>query len=98
MTARQRRVGLLPRTLLAGMLLTAFLRGALTWLQTQYLLRLQTKLAVRMSAEFFWHVLRLPIDFFTQRYRGEIGSRINLNDMVAAVLSQPMGRRRLVAA
>ena len=76
--------------LLAGMLLTAFLRGALTWLQTQYLLRLQTKLAVRMSAEFFWHVLRLPIDFFTQRYRGEIGSRINLNDMVAAVLSQEL--------
>ena len=76
--------------LLGGMLLTAFLRGALTWLQTQYLLRLQTKLAVRMSAEFFWHVLRLPIDFFTQRYRGEIGSRINLNDMVAAVLSQEL--------
>ena len=76
--------------LLIGMLITAVLRGALTWLQTQYLLRLQTKLAVRMSAEFFWHVLRLPIDFFTQRYRGEIGSRINLNDMVAAVISQEL--------
>jgi NHLM bacteriocin system ABC transporter peptidase/ATP-binding protein len=76
--------------LLVGMLITAVLRGALTWLQTQYLLRLQTKLAVRMSAEFFWHVLRLPIDFFTQRYRGEIGSRINLNDMVAAVISQEL--------
>ena len=76
--------------LLIGMLITAILRGALTWLQTQYLLRLQTKLAVRMSAEFFWHVLRLPVDFFTQRYRGEIGSRINLNDMVAAVISQEL--------
>jgi len=76
--------------LLVGMLITAILRGALTWLQTQYLLRMQTKLAVRMSAEFFWHVLRLPIDFFTQRYRGEIGSRISLNDMVAEVLSQEL--------
>lgn len=76
--------------LLIGMLITAVLRGALTWLQMRYLLRLRTKLSIGMSAEFFWHVLRLPVEFFNQRYRGEIGSRIALNDMVAATLSQEL--------
>jgi len=73
--------------ILAGMLFTSALTGVLTWLQSQYLLRLQLKMSTAMSAEFFWHVLRLPIDFFIQRYRGEIGSRLSLNDQVAAFLT-----------
>ena len=76
--------------LLIGMGVTAVLLAALTWLQAHYLLRLRMKLAVTMSAEFLWHVLRLPMNFFTQRYRGEIGSRIGLNDTVAALLSQEL--------
>jgi len=73
--------------LLAGMALTAFLRAALTWLQQYYLLRLETKFALTTSAQFFWHVLRLPIEFFNQRYGGEIGARVGLNDRVAQLLS-----------
>lgn len=76
--------------LLIGMGVTAVLLAALTWFQSQFLLRLRMKLAVTMSAEFFWHVLRLPMTFFTQRYRGEIGSRIGLNDTVASLLSQEL--------
>lgn len=73
--------------LLAGMALTAFLRAALTWLQQYYLLRLETKFALVTSAQFFWHILRLPIEFFNQRYGGEIGARVSLNDRVAQLLS-----------
>jgi ABC-type bacteriocin/lantibiotic exporter with double-glycine peptidase domain len=73
--------------LLAGMALTALLRAALTWLQQYYLLRLETKLALAGASRFFWHILRLPIEFFSQRYGGEIGSRVNLNDRVAELLS-----------
>jgi NHLM bacteriocin system ABC transporter peptidase/ATP-binding protein len=73
--------------LLIGMLVTALLRGALTWLQLRYLLRLQTKLAVDMSSTLFWHTLRLPMEFYNQRHAGEIGSRVAVNDRIAQLLS-----------
>lgn len=75
------------RPLLLGMAITAILRAGLTWLQQYYLLRLETKLALSMSSKFFWHVLRLPVEFFTQRYAGEISSRVAINDRVARLLS-----------
>lgn len=73
--------------LLGIMVATAALVAFLTWLQQVYLLRLQVKLSVTTSSRFFWHVLRLPVQFFSQRYAGEIGSRVALNDIVATLLS-----------
>lgn len=75
------------KPLLFGMALTAALRGALTWLREHYLLRLQSKLAVVSGGRFFWHVLRLPMEFFSQRYAGEVGGRVALNESVAALLT-----------
>jgi NHLM bacteriocin system ABC transporter peptidase/ATP-binding protein len=75
------------RPLLIGLLLTAFLRAALTWLQLHYLLGLQTKLSIGMSSTLFWHALRLPIEFYGQRYAGEVGSRVTVNDRIAQLLS-----------
>lgn len=77
---------LLP--LLAGLLLTALLRGALVWLQQQYLLRLETKLAITQASRFLWQVLALPIDFFHQRFSGELATRVGINDKVAGLLSE----------
>lgn len=79
--------GSLLRPLLLGMALTAVLRMALTWLQEYYLLRLETKLALKTSASFFQHILRLPVSYFSQRFAGEIGSRVMINDRVARLLS-----------
>ncbi len=61
--------------------------GALTWLQHRYLLRLETRFAVAASSQFLWHVLHLPMRFFTQRFAGDIGSRVAINDRIAYLLS-----------
>ena len=73
--------------LLAGMTLAAVFSGGLTWLQQMYLLRLETKLALSGSSRFFWHILHLPVEFFTQRYAGDIAFRVQINDRVAQLLS-----------
>lgn len=73
--------------LLIGLALTAAVRAFLQWLQQLYLLRLETKIALTTSSQFLWHVLRLPMNFFTQRFGGEIGARVLINDRVAMLLS-----------
>ncbi|MEG3620132.1 NHLP family bacteriocin export ABC transporter peptidase/permease/ATPase subunit [Magnetovibrio sp. PR-2] len=73
--------------LIVAMIGVAILRAGLTWFQQHYLLRLQTKMSLTSSSQFFWHVLRLPIGFFAQRYGGEIGSRIQFNDRVANLVA-----------
>jgi NHLM bacteriocin system ABC transporter peptidase/ATP-binding protein len=75
------------RPLLLAMGITAVLRAALTWIQQAYLLRLDTRLALSSASRFFWHVLRLPAEFFTQRYAGDIVGRVAANDRVAQLLS-----------
>ena len=76
--------------LLLGMGLAALLTGLLTWLQQSYLLRLESKMAVAGSARFLRHVLRLPMEFFSQRFAGDISSRVGINDRVAQLLSRDL--------
>jgi NHLM bacteriocin system ABC transporter peptidase/ATP-binding protein len=66
---------------------TALITFCLTMLQQRYLLRLESKLSLATSSAFFWHVLRLPVEFFTQRYAGEIGNRVGINDKISRLLS-----------
>ncbi len=75
------------RPLILGMVITAVLQGLLTLLRLRYLRRLKIKLAVGMSSRFLWHILRLPVGFYAQRFAGEISNRTSLNDTVADVLS-----------
>lgn len=73
--------------LLVAMGATSLLLIAFTHLQQKYLLRLEVKLSITTSAQFFWHVLRLPIDFFNQRRAADISVRVAVNDNVAQLLS-----------
>jgi NHLM bacteriocin system ABC transporter peptidase/ATP-binding protein len=75
------------KPLLLLMATAAIVTFCLNLLQQRYLLRLESRLSLDTSSKFFWHVLRLPIEFFTQRYAGEIGSRVAINDKIAGLLS-----------
>ncbi len=81
-----KRLDWLPYVLL-GMGLTVVVQSLLTALQLRYLRSLKIKLSVGMTSRFVWHVLRLPVGFYAQRFAGEISDRIDLNDSVASVLS-----------
>lgn len=71
----------------AGLAAAAGLRAAFTWLQQAALLRLETRLALSNSSQFFWRLLCLPLTFYFQRSAGEVGSRAAANDRVARLLS-----------
>ena len=75
------------KPLILAMLAAVAVQGLLKFLQLTVLRRLRLSLAAKMSAQFFRHLLRLPVDFYSQRYAGEIGDRSSLNDKVAGVLS-----------
>ncbi|MEM9272425.1 MAG: NHLP family bacteriocin export ABC transporter peptidase/permease/ATPase subunit [Cyanobacteria bacterium P01_F01_bin.143] len=75
------------RPLILGMIITTVFQAILTFLRLRYLRKLRIKLAVGMSTRFLWHILRLPIRFYAQRYAGEISNRTSLNNKVAQVLS-----------
>src|SRR5690606_29197149 len=76
----------LVKPLLWAMAAAVIVHGLLTWLQKYVLLRLETKLALVTSSRFFTHILQLPAAYFGQRFSGEIGSRVMINDKVAQMV------------
>jgi NHLM bacteriocin system ABC transporter peptidase/ATP-binding protein len=73
--------------LILVMFFVLILSSITTYLKSYYQMRLSTKLSLAHSSSFFWHILKLPIDFFNQRHAGEISSRIGLNSSVANIMS-----------
>jgi NHLM bacteriocin system ABC transporter peptidase/ATP-binding protein len=73
--------------LLAAMTFTLGLLLSLTYLQQLALVRLQIGLTLRTSSRFLWHMLRLPSEFFAQRFVGGLVTRMQLNDDIAQLLS-----------
>lgn len=55
-----------------------FITGIFAFLQERASVSLRAKLSVRMSSQILWHLMRLPILFFSHRYPGELAYRINL--------------------
>jgi NHLM bacteriocin system ABC transporter peptidase/ATP-binding protein len=68
----------------------AVLMFALTAIQQHYLLRLESRIAIGTSSRFLRHVLRLPVEFFTQRQPADIAARMMANDRVAQILSRDL--------
>ena len=70
-----------------AMTVSFIVSAVLTWLRAVLLTHWQRKLTLADSSSFFWHLLRLPMQFFHQRYAAEVAGRISMNESVAGVLS-----------
>ncbi len=86
------------RPLLLVMVVTTLLQAVILQVQQRYLRRLRLKLSIGMSSQFLWHILRLPMSFYAQRYSGEIANRLSLNDQVAGALSGQLATSVINAA
>ena len=75
---------LTPFTLaLAGI---SVIQLVVAWIQAVYSLRINGKLAVVGNTTFLWKVLRMPMEFFSQRMAGDIQGRQSANAEIAGQL------------
>ncbi len=73
------------------MVLVVVIQSVVSLVQTIYLSKVEGKLAIVSSASFMWHVLRLPVEFFSQRMAGDIAQRQESNEGIAATLVKDLG-------
>ncbi len=52
-------------------------------IQATYSLKVNGKIAIVANSEYMWHVLRLPMEFFSQRMAGDIQGRRGQNASIA---------------
>ena len=73
--------------LIIGMIGVALLQTLLVFLQRRFLLKLRMKMMLSMNAGFTLHLIKLPLQFFYQRFAGDIVDRVNANERIADLLS-----------
>ncbi len=49
-------------------------------------LKMEGKMAITSNSEYMWHVLRLPVDFFSQRQTGDLAMRKQTNATIASTM------------
>ena len=71
---------------ISGLTLLAVVQIVVGWIQTVYSLKLSGKLAIESNSTYMWKVLRMPIEFFSQRMAGDIQQRQATNASIADTL------------
>ena len=74
------------RPLILGMVGLAAVSFIVYLINALYILKIRGKLAIVANSVFLWHVLRLPMSFFSQRMSGEIAGRLKYNEAIAETL------------
>ena len=71
---------------IAMMCAVVVLQAVVMGIRALYILKISGKLAIAASAAFMWHVLRLPMEFFSQRMVGDVAGRQASNANIAMTL------------
>lgn len=66
--------------------IVVLLRYYATFLNYVVIKMTRNKLSTTTSVSFMWHILRMPVSFFEQRYAGDLAGRQMANDQVASTL------------
>ncbi len=66
-----------------GLSLVTAMVLTVSWIQAVYTLRLNGKMDAEGNASYMWKVLKLPMEFFSQRMAGDIQMRKASNAMIA---------------
>ena len=78
------------RELLMPFLILMTVMGAaqviVSWVQSVYSLKINGKMAIVGNSEYMWKILRMPMEFFSQRMAGDIMQRQGTNASIAATL------------
>jgi NHLM bacteriocin system ABC transporter peptidase/ATP-binding protein len=69
-----------------GLGVITFVQLISAWINAVYLLKIQGKMAIVANTTFLWHVIRMPMEFFSQRMAGDIASRQSSNEGIANTL------------
>ena len=75
--------------LMPFLVLLALMGGAqvvTSWVQAVYNMKLNGKMAIVGSSDYMWKILKLPMDFFSQRMGGDILQRQGTNASIASTL------------
>ena len=72
-----------------AMTVSFILSGIIAWLRAVVLTQWQRRLTLADSSSYFWHLLKLPMQFFHQRYAAEVAGRVSFNESIANTLSGP---------
>ncbi len=68
------------------MALMGLIQVTASWIQAVYALKINGKMTVVGSSEYMWKVLRMPMEFFSQRLAGDILQRQGTNATIASTL------------
>ncbi len=71
---------------MAALIILTIVQIVAAWITAFYSLRISGKFAAVGNATYFWHVLQLPMRFFSQRMAGDIEQRRQANAIIANLL------------
>lgn len=71
---------------MSALIILTIVQIVAAWITAIYSLRISGKFAAVGNATYFWHVLKLPMRFFSQRMAGDIELRRQSNAVIANLL------------
>lgn len=78
--------------LIFSIMTSMFLSIFLNWARGKCIYKMNAKVSIRLSSQFFFYILKLPLNFYQQRSSGDLAYRLQLNDTVINIITEQLSR------